>query len=216
MASPAPFQVTVHPFPSPTPNSCAYERGRATARNALVFIGGLTGGPHATDLARLANTLDSSPLDYSLWEFRMRSSYAGFGYSSLANDVDDTAALVHYLRGIGKEKIVLMGSSTGTPPPPPAQPNLLTNPGSQDCLAYANRDRHQAPAVDGYILTSPISDRECTFLFMSPEQLAKSVQVARDMIDGGRQDVPMPKEALPPIFGTPVTAYRWHSLAARG
>jgi hypothetical protein len=218
MASPAPFQVTVHPFPSPTPNSCAYERGRATARNALVFIGGLTGGPHATDLARLAKTLDSSPLDYSLWEFRMRSSYSGFGYSSLANDAEDTAALVHYLRGIGKEKIVLMGSSTGTPPlpPPRAQPNLLTNSGSQDCLAYANRDRHQAPAVDGYILTSPISDRECTFLFMSPEQLAKSVQVARDMIDGGQQDAPMPKEALPPIFGTPVTAYRWHSLAARG
>jgi hypothetical protein len=48
----------------------------------------------------------------------MRSSYAGFGYSSLANDVEDTAALVRYLRGIGKEKIVLMGSSTGTPPPP--------------------------------------------------------------------------------------------------
>lgn len=109
-----PFQVTVHPFPSPTRGSCAYERGRPGARNALVFIGGLTSGPHTTDLTALAKMLDGSPgLDYSLWEFRMRSSYGGFGYSSLANDVEDTAALVRYLRGIGKERVVLMGSSTG-------------------------------------------------------------------------------------------------------
>jgi hypothetical protein len=81
-----------------------------------VFIPGLTSGPHATDLAYLANMLQQSPsLDYSLWEFRMRSSYSGFGYSSLANDVEDTAALVQYLRSIGKQKIVLMGSSTGMP-----------------------------------------------------------------------------------------------------
>ena len=41
-------------------------------------------------------------------------SYSGFGYSSLANDVEDMAALVRYLRGIGKQKIILMGASTGT------------------------------------------------------------------------------------------------------
>lgn len=52
-------------------------------------------------------------LDYSLWEFRMRSSYTGFGYSSIANDVEDTAALVTYLRKIGKKKIVLIGASSG-------------------------------------------------------------------------------------------------------
>ena len=43
----------------------------------------------------------------------MRSSYTGFGYSSLANDVEDIAALVKYLQAQGKEKIVLLGSSTG-------------------------------------------------------------------------------------------------------
>lgn len=112
--TPAPFPVTVHPFPSPTPDSCAYERGSSSARNALVFIGGMTAGPQTTDLTYLAKMLESSDtLDFSLWEFRMRSSYSGFGYSSLANDVEDTAALVKYLRSIGKEKIVLMGSSTG-------------------------------------------------------------------------------------------------------
>lgn len=46
----------------------------------------------------------------------MRSSYSGFGYSSLANDVADTAALVRYLHSLGEEKIVLMGASTGKCP----------------------------------------------------------------------------------------------------
>lgn len=109
-----PFQVTVHPFPSPTPSSCAYERGSPSAQNALIFIGGLTSGPHSKDLTFLVNMLEQMPsLDYSLWEFRMRSSYTGFGYSSIANDVEDTAALVTYLRKIGKKKIVLIGASSG-------------------------------------------------------------------------------------------------------
>jgi hypothetical protein len=43
----------------------------------------------------------------------MRSSYTGFGYSSLSNDVEDISALVMYLRGLRKDKIVLLGSSTG-------------------------------------------------------------------------------------------------------
>lgn len=109
------YTVTVHPFASKTPFSCAYERDN-TSRNALVFIGGLTGGPHTTpQLERLIETLKSSlELSYSFWEFRMRSSYTGFGYSSLANDAEDIAALITYLRGLGKTKIVLLGSSTGS------------------------------------------------------------------------------------------------------
>ena len=43
----------------------------------------------------------------------MRSSYSGFGHSSLANDVEDMAALVKYLRGVGKERVVFIGASTG-------------------------------------------------------------------------------------------------------
>ncbi|KAK3305927.1 uncharacterized protein B0T15DRAFT_214639 [Chaetomium strumarium] len=205
MASPpaaAPsFQVTVHPFSSPTPGACAYEQGRSSARNALVFLPGLTSGPHATDLSALSAMLEQSPdLSFSLWEFRMRSSYSGFGCSSLANDVEDTAALVRYLRALGKEKIVLMGASTGC----------------QDCLEYTDRAKHNTPPVDGYILTSPVSDRESAFLFMSDNDLARSVQVAKDMIEEGRKDDPVPRQALPPIFEAPVTAYRWHSLAAKG
>lgn len=106
-----PFAAIVHPFPSSTAGSCAYERGDASFPNALVFIGGLTAGPHSADLTVLFECLGQTT--WSLWEFRMRSSYTGFGFSSLADDVEDISALVKYLRGIGKERVVIMGHSTG-------------------------------------------------------------------------------------------------------
>jgi hypothetical protein len=113
--APKSFTVTVHPFTSPTPSSCAYERGNSASRNALVFIGGLTDGPHTIpQIERLVEALQvGSGLSYSFWEFRMRSSYTGFGYLSLANDAEDIAALVKYLKDLGKERIALLGSSTG-------------------------------------------------------------------------------------------------------
>lgn len=43
----------------------------------------------------------------------MRSSYTGFGYGSLKDDVEDVGSLVGYLKGMGMEKIVLVGSSSG-------------------------------------------------------------------------------------------------------
>jgi pimeloyl-ACP methyl ester carboxylesterase len=114
MTLPEPFSATVHAFTSPTLHLCAYERGKTLSHNALVFIGGLTSGPHTTPaLDTIFQVLDDAKLDYSIWEFRMRSSFTGFGYSSLANDVEDIAALVKYLRELGKAKIVLFGSSTG-------------------------------------------------------------------------------------------------------
>lgn len=117
---PSPYIVRVHPFTSPTPHSCAYEYGTRDSPNALIYISGLTGGPQTSDLVlkidnALQNMAETGAVSYSVFEFRMRSSYTGFGYSSLENDVKDLAALVAYLKGedVGKEKVVVMGSSTG-------------------------------------------------------------------------------------------------------
>jgi pimeloyl-ACP methyl ester carboxylesterase len=116
MASHHPFSVTVHPHPSPNRGACAYELGNTSSKNALVFIGGLGDGPHTVPFIRtVAKHLQSTGIElgYSVFELRLRSSFIGFGTSSLSNDVDDIAALVKYLRGLGKEKIVLFGHSTG-------------------------------------------------------------------------------------------------------
>ena len=199
-----PYSVTVHPFPSAARWSCAYERGNPSARNALVYITGLSGGPHAIDLGHIDEALRkaSGTVSYSVWEFRMRSSYTGFGYSSLANDAEDTASFVRYLRDdLGKERVVLMGHSTGC----------------QDCMIYGSGDRDpDSPAVDGYILLAPVSDREMASLITQPDELERSVKTARDMIDRGREQEIMPKGSLPAVFYSPVTAYRWYSLVAKG
>jgi hypothetical protein len=35
------------------------------------------------------------------------------------------------------------------------------------------------------------------------------------MIAAGKQDEIMPSGSIPPIFASPITAYRWNSLAAK-
>lgn len=115
MPSTGTFSTIVHPFDSRTDYACAYEVGLSDAKNALVFIGGLGDGPHTVPYPRaIAKHLESRPeLNYSVFEFRMRSSFLGFGFSRLANDVEDISSLVKYLKSIGKQKVVLIGHSTG-------------------------------------------------------------------------------------------------------
>lgn len=115
MATAPPFSVTVHPYKSRVKGSSAYELGPTTAKNAILFIGGLFDGPHTVTYTRTVAKFveEAKDLDYSIFEIRMRSSFIGFGMSSLKNDVEDISALVTYLRSIGREKVVLFGHSTG-------------------------------------------------------------------------------------------------------
>lgn len=115
MSTTTPFTVKVHPYRSAVQGSCAYEIGESSNPNALVFIGGLGDGPHSVPYVRVvAQHLEQArDLGYSMFELRLRSSFTAFGTSSLQNDVADISALVKYLRSIGKQKIVLLGHSTG-------------------------------------------------------------------------------------------------------
>jgi len=111
---PGPFPVLVHPFSSPTQGSCAYELG-SPSRDALVFIGGLGDGPHTIPYVRtIAHELEKAAgLSYSVFEVRLSSSFTGYGFTSLKDDVKDLSALVRYLRWLGKKKVVFLGHSTG-------------------------------------------------------------------------------------------------------
>ncbi|KAI0199665.1 hypothetical protein F4808DRAFT_204328 [Astrocystis sublimbata] len=195
-----PFTTTVHPFRSPTSNACAYEIGPGNAINALVFIGGLGDGPHTVPYAReLAKRMkEDSLLGYSLFEFRLKSSYDGFGFARLVDDVADIAALVKYLRSIGMERIVLMGHSTGC----------------QDCLEYTD-PAHNAPPVDGYILQGPVCDRDAMALECGYAELDASIKTAKKLIDGGEGSSRMTVSRLPSFMrDTPVSAWRWYALTA--
>ncbi|KAI1501262.1 hypothetical protein F5X99DRAFT_207507 [Biscogniauxia marginata] len=194
------FSTTVHPFDSPTKYACAYEIGLQNAKNALIFIGGLGDGPHTVPYPRaIAKQLETRPeLSYSVFEFRLKSSFLGFGFARLADDVADISALVKYLRGIGRQKVVLMGHSTG----------------SQDCMEYTSPS-HAAEPVEGYILQAPACDRDSILLEMGEAKLDESIKAAKDLIEAGKGHERMPLQKLPDSFqGTPISAWRWYALGA--
>ncbi|KAK8091326.1 hypothetical protein PG994_000831 [Apiospora phragmitis] len=198
------FSTTVHRFESPTPHNTAFETGSANAKNALVFIGGLGDGPFTVYYPRAISAAlsdqQNQDLSCSLFEFRLGSSYTQFGFKRLADDVADIAALIRYLRSIGKRKIVLMGHSTGT----------------QDCMEYVSSAYPANPPVDGFILQAPACDRAALLMDMGAERLEQSVQTARDMIAAGRGHERMSTEIVPPgIFDVPISADRWYSLSAK-
>ncbi|KAJ4320088.1 hypothetical protein N0V94_003558 [Neodidymelliopsis sp. IMI 364377] len=108
--------------------------------------------------------------------------------------------MVTYLRKLGKEKIVLLGSSTGC----------------QDCMKYMRATKDSIPGVDGYILQAPTSDRETAGMLMSPDFYKTTLEFAKDQIARGNKDGIMPKDLIPDVFHSPITTYRWHSLIAKG
>ncbi|KAI1376787.1 DUF1749-domain-containing protein [Hypoxylon crocopeplum] len=194
------FTTTVHPFESPTAHACAYEIGLANARNALVFIGGLGDGPHTVPYPRaIAKRLEAEPqLSYSVFEFRLTSSFSGFGFARLANDVADISALVQYLRSIGKQRVVLLGHSTGC----------------QDCMEYTSPSHGVAP-VEGYILQAPVSDRGAIALEMGESKLDEGLKVAKELIASGRgHERMLPQQISPSFHSTPISAERWYALGA--
>ncbi|KAF3013800.1 hypothetical protein E8E14_011494 [Neopestalotiopsis sp. 37M] len=199
MTSSTPFTTTVHPFKSPTPHACAYESGLSSAKNALVFIGGLGDGPHTVPYPRaIAKALESRPeLDFSVFEFRLKSSFGGFGFVRLADDVADISALVKYLRGIGKEKVVLIGHSTGC----------------QDIMEYTSPAYPDLAEVEALILQAPVADRGAFEMVLGRQLLDESVRVAKDLIDAGNGSAIVPIKETQNIFGV-VSAQRWYALAA--
>ncbi|KAK6866154.1 hypothetical protein PG995_002682 [Apiospora arundinis] len=204
MASYKTFSTIVHPYPpkeSPNRNACAYETGLPSARNAFVFIGGLGDGPHTVPYARaIARQLEQhSELSYSVFEVKTRSSFNGYRFSCLANDVADISELVRYLRGIGKEKIVLMGHSTGC----------------QDLMEYAATS---SDPVDGYILQAPVSDREGSLVGKGAEEekkLDEIISIAKYMISSGKGDHPMSHDHLSEGYDRPMSARRFYALHAK-
>jgi hypothetical protein len=82
---------------------------------------------------------------------------------------------------------------------------------------YSNREKYpDSLPVDGYVLLATVSDREMAGLFIPPEVLEGSLKATKKLIDAGRAQDVMPKGSIPEIFQSPLTAYRWWSLAAEG
>jgi hypothetical protein len=83
-------------------------------------------------------------------------------------------------------------------------------------MEYTDHKKYDNPLVDGYILLAPVSDREAASTLTPSNELEQSIKVAEGMIKQGHDQETMPGGSIPPIFASPITAYRWYSLAAKG
>lgn len=84
----------------------------------------------------------------------------------------------------------------------------------QGCMEYANYGKHQNEPVDGFILQAPVSDRE-GLAPVCPD-MDDAIEYATKMIAEGKSDQLVPKDNVPSMVGAPITAYRLHSLLAKG
>lgn len=82
-------------------------------------------------------------------------------------------------------------------------------------MTYASTEP-APPPVDGYIMQAPTSDRETAGLLMPQDLLSASLEYAGDLIAKGKEKTIMPASFIPSIITSPVTAYRWYSLASVG
>jgi triacylglycerol esterase/lipase EstA (alpha/beta hydrolase family) len=127
--------------------------------NLLLWIGGLTDTYHSVSYVyTLASALPSS---WSLAQVNLSSAGSGWGIASLDQDVNELSSLIAHFRTQGKQKVVIMGHSTGC----------------QDCLHYsASPDKRGDRAnVDGTILQASVSDREAIAMDMPAQDLDKGM-----------------------------------------
>jgi len=170
--------------------------------HTLLWVGGLSDGlltvPYPASIAA------SLPSDWTIAEVLITSSYNGWGTSSLAQDARELGECVAYFRRLrpGK-KIVLMGHSTGC----------------QDAMEYVvGKDADTRPGLDGVILQGGVSDRQAWEDLLTEADYTTLVAKAQAMLDQGHGREAMPSHNNPIIntFGGPITAYRAHSLLAKG
>ncbi|EGW31455.1 uncharacterized protein SPAPADRAFT_62026 [Spathaspora passalidarum NRRL Y-27907] len=179
------------------------------ASNILLFVGGLGNGllnvPYLPELSHAASTQFKS-LDgesWSLVQVLLSSAYSGWGTSSLERDVRQLEQAIKYFRsdkGGNRKKVVLMGHSTGC----------------QDTIKYLTQSKHSKHGeIQGGILQAPVSDREAFRHGRDVTEFEKLVQNVYDnYISQGREKELLPEKYRKISFNTPITAYRFYSLAS--
>ncbi|OBA20530.1 DUF1749-domain-containing protein [Metschnikowia bicuspidata var. bicuspidata NRRL YB-4993] len=201
--------VVIHNYSG---NLSAIEFGEKNTipHNFLVFIGGLGDGflsvPYVPPLAEAITQRFGKR--WVLVQALISSSYLGFGTGSLRRDCKELSKLIKYLRttrGSKDSKVILMGHSTG----------------SQDTLEYMSKYSFSGDCptdlnIDAGILQAPVSDSEgLKETFGEDQNLIALIAKSQALIDDGKPNELMPASCLKYTFGSPVTAYRFHSLLSQ-
>ena len=164
---------------------------RTVCSNALILVAGLTDG-----LMSLSYTENLSSelmkVNYSLVQVNLSSSYRQFGISSLKSDSAELTKLVEKIKLLYKfERVAMLGHSTG----------------AQDAVYFA-RHGEAADSLDAIILQGAVSDRD--YLAMEGET-PRMLKEAKKLKEERQEDALLTER----LFGAPITAYRFLSLAGR-
>ncbi|KAF2251191.1 DUF1749-domain-containing protein [Trematosphaeria pertusa] len=202
---------TLHRY---TPRLVAFEHAPPRAAsapeplNTLLWIGGLGDGlltvRYPTAIAA------SLPPNWRLAEVLLSSSYKGWGTGSLKRDARELGDCVRYFKEEARKggKVVLMGHSTGC----------------QDIMEYlVGAGCEGRNAVEGVVLQGGVSDREAWANMQRDDEgmrkgLEDVMEMAEKMVKEGKEREVLPREGnvVTETLGAPVTAYRTHSLLAKG
>ncbi|WPH01118.1 Hypothetical protein R9X50_00395300 [Acrodontium crateriforme] len=193
---------TLHYIP---PNLCAFEPSKplvgSTNINTLLWIGGIFDTLFSVEYPMvIAHSLGPT---WSLVTACLGSAGKSWGVSSVAQDAEDIAAIVSYLKEKRPGgKVVIMGHSTGC----------------QDCMEYTVGPKTaKYPSVDGVILQAGVSDREALAVELPETLLHEANQTALKMCREGKDKEAMPTRFVRPVFGSiAITARRWVDIASPG
>lgn len=169
---------------------CAFKSGCLDADKAVIFIGGLGDGFLSLPfMDRLSAACEQE--GYCLIQVLLSSSYSAFGLKSLQSDAKELNVLIEYIaERDGVNKVHLLGHSTGC----------------QDILwMFKSKQFHSN--IHSVILQAPVSDAD--YLNCAHKDLVDA------HLESARK---LPKDTIMPfrVFGCPITAYRFVSLAAHG
>ncbi|KAI9229853.1 MAG: hypothetical protein DHS80DRAFT_13190 [Piptocephalis tieghemiana] len=160
---------------------CAFESfgdAMGEPKTAVVLIPGLGDGPFSLPYAPgLAEMIRSK--GHTFVQANLSSTYTGYGTSSVRQDVEELDRLLgHLVEHHGRERFFLVGHSTG----------------SQDVLMYARHGQHKDRVV-GCVLQAGVSDREYMEGSMDGDLRARLVEYAEGLINQGKGEEMMPREA---------------------
>ncbi|CAX42735.1 conserved hypothetical protein [Candida dubliniensis CD36] len=187
---------------------------KKTSPNVILFVGGLGNGllnvPYLPQLADSAsNEFQSADGgSWSLVQVLLSSAYQGWGTSSLDRDAFELQSAIEYFRserGGNRQKIVIMGHSTGC----------------QDVIHYLTKTLYkenipETSQVQGGILQAPVSDSEALSSGRDPAKYEALIQrVYEEYISKGRENEILPQEYRKITWGMPTSAYRFYSLASK-
>ena len=179
------------------PNRVAFESPSSAASGLhrpfkCILVGGLGDGllctPYTQGLDEICR--NSSDSKWSLVQPILSSSYTGFGYSSLDQDVTELTELCSYLAAHrGATDVCFVGHSTGC----------------QDICHLLRKSCHSdsLPRLRAAILQAPVSDREGPAA-TDAERYTASLTQAQQMCEKGQGQEFMPRDT----FWAPITAQR--------